>query len=84
MWAKLLRREWPRSEAVIQAGLLTVVATLLLFSVPGESLQAQGLDEPLEWSAKRTPNGFPALTDRTYSLDALIQYALTYNDCDCA
>ena len=34
--------------------------------VPGELIKAQGLDEPLDRSAKRTPNGFLALTDTTY------------------
>lgn len=39
--------------------------------VPGEFLKPRDLDEPLDWSAKRTPNGFLALTDRTYTLNTL-------------
>ena len=35
--------------------------------VPGEIFKAQGLDEPHDCSAKPTPDGFPALTDRSYS-----------------
>ena len=36
------------------------------------SPKAQNLDEPLNWSAERIPNGFPALTDRTDSLKTLL------------
>ena len=34
--------------------------------VPGEFIKARGLDEPVDWSAKRTPNEILALTDATY------------------
>ena len=39
-------------------------------SVPGEFCRAQGFDEPLDWSANQTPNGFPALTNRIHSTNA--------------